>query len=339
MNKLFSLLLSFLFFQTIIAQSEGDASDFFRITEQSKPDFSEIDNYVKNLKIGKNVSPENMVELIIKKSTTKLEKARAIYVWITENIAYDTSYKITTMEAGLKNRKGVCQAYSGIFQMFSELAGLESVVISGDSKQFYYKKPADLDKGGHAWNAFKSDDSRWVLVDATWGAGYVTNNKFTREPNDFWFDPLTNIFIFTHFPEVEKWQFLDNPVSRNEFLNIPPLQPKFINWGFDADKLFSYYITDKNKGFLDFYSVNIDWKIIKMPVTAELKKGTTYEFIFEMTDYETVAVIVNDKDWTFAEKTGNHFNISLTPDKKGTALVAVKQKNGQFSVIFKYLVK
>jgi len=339
MKNLFLFVLTFLFFQNIFSQSEDKSADLFRFTEIKKHDFSEIDNYVRNLKIGKNVSPSNMVELIIKKSTTKLEKARAIYIWIAENIAYDTSYKITTMEAGLKARKGVCQAYSGIFQMFGELAGLEVVSISGDSKQLFYKKPSDLDKGGHAWNAFKLDDERWILVDATWGAGYVANNKFTREPNDFWFDTKPKIFIFTHFPKEEKLQFLDNPISRNEFLNIPPLQPKFLNWGFDVDELFSYYINEKNKGFPDFFSVNMDWKIIKMPVTAELKKGATYEFIFEISEKEEIAIVINDNDWHKAIKNGNRQTISVTPEKKGTLTVMVKRSDSKYSGVFKYSVK
>lgn len=343
MNKLvlfFSAVLVVFFSQNVVAQLKNETVNLFSAYEQTKTDFSEIDNYVRTLKIGKNVSANEMVELIIKKSTTKLEKARAIYIWITENIAYDTSLKISTMESGLKNRKGVCQAYSEIFQVFGEIAGLEVVTISGDSKQLFYKKTADLDKGGHAWNAFKSDDNKWILVETTWGAGYVNNNKFTRDPSDYWFVPSPQIFIFTHFPEEEKWQFLEKPVSRNEFLNIPPLQPKFINWGFNPNELFFHYVTDKNKGFPEFFSINVNWKIIKMPVTDELKKGTTYEFVFEIFDNnEEVVIVINENEFLKPDKSANRLIFSVTPTKKGSLTVMIKQKNGKYAGVFKYLVK
>jgi len=333
-----TLFFIFVFLQNIIAQTEEQTAGLFRDSEITKQDFSKIDDYVKSLKIGRNVSQREMVELITKNSTTKMEKARAIFIWIAENIAYDTSYKITSMEAGLKNRKGVCQAYSGIFEAFGKLAGLEVVSISGDSKQSFYKRPSDLDRGGHAWNAFKADDGRAVLVDATWGAGYVKNKKFTREFTDFWFDTPPKIFVFTHFPEDKKWQLLETPISREKFLTIPPLSPKFINWGLNVDELFSHYMMDKHDGFPDYYSVNVDWKIIKMPISATLKRGTTYEFIFEIDETEEIAIVLNESDWVMAEKEGNRQTITVTPTKRGSLLVMLKQKGSSYTGALKYAV-
>ncbi|MCL2074332.1 MAG: hypothetical protein FWH18_10445 [Marinilabiliaceae bacterium] len=322
----------------VYSQSDADASKLFRTSSVQKPDFSKIDNYVLGLKIGKNVSEKEMVELIIKKSTTNLEKARAIFVWIADNIAYDTSFKVTTFEEGLAKRKGVCQAYSELFKRFGELAGLQVVVISGDSNQYDYKKPSDLDSGGHAWNAFKSDNGKWILVDATWGAGYVKNRKFTKEFTDFWFNPSPEIYIFSHFPKDDKWQLIDKQISKDAFLKMPPITPKFENWGFDSKELLNHFLNSKHSGFPDFYSIDLDWKIVKMPVSAELKKGTTYEFIFEMPQQEEIAIFLNDTPF-FAEKKGNKHTIIFKPDKKGNALITIKQKNGQFAGVLSYEVK
>jgi transglutaminase-like putative cysteine protease len=320
------------------AQSEADVARLLGKSQPARHDFSEIDNYVLSLKTGRNASEKEIVELITKKSTTKLEKGRAIFVWIADNIAYDTSYKITSPEEGLRKRKGVCQAYSDLFQRFGEAAGLEVVTISGDSKQFYYKKPSDLDRGGHAWNAFKSDDGKWIFLDATWGAGYVQNRKFTKQLTDYWFNPAPAVYVFTHFPEDKQWQLLDKPIGRDDFLKIPPVSPKFINWGFDADALLSFFLSNKHSGFPDFYTINVDWKVIKMPVSAELKRGTTYEFVFEMSETEEVVIFLNNDHFT-AEKSGNRHTIKFTPDKKGTVMVTVKQKNGEYAGVLRYVVK
>ena len=99
-------------------------------------DFSKIDNYVLGLKTKKNISEADLVKLITQKSNTRMEKARAIFIWIAVNIAYDTNYNVRTKEEALKQGKGVCEAYSGLFKSFGELAGLEVVTVHGDTKQY-----------------------------------------------------------------------------------------------------------------------------------------------------------------------------------------------------------
>lgn len=305
-------------------------------SQASASDFTEIDNYVINLKTKKNISEAELVALITQNAQTKMEKARAIFMWIATNIAYDTSYKVTDKEGALKQRKGVCQAYSGLFQDFGEKAGLEVVTISGDSKQYYYKKPSDLDRGGHAWNAVKADDGRWVFVDATWGAGHVDNGAFKRKLSVHWFDPSPQIYIFTHFPKEEQWQLLDKTVSREDFLRLPPLSPEFVSWGFNPDAFLAYYLKNKNASFPDFFNADVSWKIDMMPVTHQLKIGYQYEFIVELTGNEEIAVIENGKDWHRFEKDGNKLKLIFSPGKKGNAVLAVKQEDGKFGGVFKY---
>ena len=301
-------------------------------------DFSKIDNYVLGLKTKKKITEAELVSLITQQSQTKLEKARAIFIWIANNIAYDTSYKITSQEEALKQGKGVCEAYSGLFKMFGELAGLEVVTVQGDSKPLFYKQPSDLNKGGHAWNAVKIDDGSWMIVDATWGAGYVNNRVFTRKLSTHWFDPSPEIFIFTHFPKEDKWQLLNKPFTRDEFLRMPPLQPELVSWGFNPDATFSYFTKTKDASFPDQFSIDLQWKINMMPVCNELKVGKSYNFEFVLPQNEEVAIIFN-KDFTHFKQDGNKSIATFTPEKKGSAILTVKQPNGKFGGVFKYEVK
>ena len=309
---------------------------FQRDIKNSQYDFSAIDNYVSGLKTTKNMTETELVSAITKQSQSNIEKARAIFIWIANNIAYDTSSKITSKEDALKQGKGVCQAYSGIFQSFGELAGLEVVTISGDSKQYYYKQPSDLDRGGHAWNAVKMDDGRWLIVDATWGAGHVNNRTFTRQLSDHWFDAKPEIFIFTHFPKDDQWQLLNKPISRDAFLRLPPLSPRLVSWGFNPVATFNYFIKAKDASFPEIFSIDIDLQFNMMPVSNKLKKGKSYRFEVVLPENEDIALIINNKDWMKFEKDGNNYSVTFTPESKGDALLAVKQHDGKFGGVFKY---
>ena len=327
---------------TLLAQpSQSEAVKLFQQAEKqpSQVDFSKIDNYVLGLKTKKNITEAELVKIITQQSQTKMEKARAIFIWIANNIAYDTGYKITSKEEALRQGKGVCEAYSGLFKSLGELAGLEVTTVSGESKQYYYKQPSDLDKGGHAWNVVTADDGRRVIVDATWGAGHVRNRIFTRKLSVHWFDPSPEIFIFTHFPKEENWQLLEKPVTREKFLRMPPLQPQLVAWGFNPRATFSYFTNAKNTSFPDQLSFDVTWKINMMPVCSELKAGKSYDFVFVMPQNNEIAIVFNNKDFVFFEKDGDNFLMTYTPEKKGQASLAVKRPDGKFEVIFRYDVK
>jgi hypothetical protein len=167
----------------------------------------------------------------------------------------------------------------------------------------------------------------------------VENKNFIRNLTGYWFDPSPQVYIFTHFPKEEKWQLLDEPVSRDDFLRLPPLSPNLTLWGFNPDALFSYYMKNKEASFPDYFMIDIDCKINMMPVCNELKQGKKYEFEVELPRNEEIAVIVNNKNWHKFEKEGNRHSLSFTPEEVGYAVVAVKKSDGKFGGVFKYLCR
>ena len=338
--KFFAILLASTVFMRILPAQPppAEAVKLFQPVAAT-PDFSKIDNYVLGLKTQRNISEAELVKVIMQQSQTKIEKARAIFIWIANNIAYDTNYKVRSKDDALKQGKGVCEAYSGLFKSMGELAGLEVVVVSGDTKQYFYKKPSDLDQGGHAWNMVKIDDGRWLIVDATWGAGHVNGKTFTRKLSVHWFDPKPEIYIFTHLPSEDKWQLLKKPVTRDEFLRLPPLSPELATWGFNPDATFSYFAKTKNASFPDQFSIDMTWKINMMPVCNELQVGKSYKFEFELPQNEEVAIVSNNKDWHRFQQDGAKFSVTFTPETKGQAVLVVKQPSGKFGGVFQYDVK
>jgi hypothetical protein len=111
-----------------------------------------------------------------------------------------------------KTRKGICGDYAMIFSEIANLVGVKSVVVEGYTKQ--EGKVAAL---AHAWCAAKIEN-KWYLFDPTWGSGYVNNNKYTRKINNAYFKVAPSKMINSHMPFDYLWQFINNPITNQEFI-------------------------------------------------------------------------------------------------------------------------
>ncbi len=344
MNKLLqipvSVIIAFILISPVTGQKNNkETVPIFVSSTKQNVDFSKIDAYVLGLKYDKKMSFPDLTAQITKNASTKMEKARAIFIWLANNIAYDTNYKVNTKEEALKQQKGVCQAYSALFQAFCDEIGLECVTIPGDSKQYYYEKPSDLDKGGHAWNVIKVEGDRWLLADATWGAGHVNGRTFIRRLSPEWFDPSPSILIFSHFPQDAQWQLLKSSISRDAFLALPPLYPNLCLWGLNAEGLFSYFLNNKKASFPGIYFPDVSCTIIDMPISKELKKGETYQFEFILPENNKIALISNSKDFTQFQQEGNKHTCSFTPNQSGKVMLGINQKGQTYNGVFEFTVK
>ena len=156
--------------------------------------YEKIDRHALSAPSTVEASVESLAAYLIEPATNDREKARAIFRWICENIDYnvDVFFKketgATNLENVLKSRKSVCYGYSDIFLSLAEEADLEAVSISGYGKGYSYL-PGQNFRGpsNHAWNAVKINGS-WYLMDTTWGAGYVSEDrKYVRLFDDHYF--------------------------------------------------------------------------------------------------------------------------------------------------------
>jgi transglutaminase-like putative cysteine protease len=168
-------------------------------------------------------------------------KAHAIYRWLGENIAYDVkalysgelSYK--SPDTVVLRQKAVCAGYAELFHVMSREVGLKSAVITGRSRSDEQGLPPVLRDSptNHAWNAVKID-GEWHLLDPTWGAGYVNEQKaFVKKPNDEWFMVPPNVFIYSHLPQAEEWQLLSKALDRTTFDSQPEVKPRFFTAGLE----------------------------------------------------------------------------------------------------------
>lgn len=198
----------------------------------AQADFTTIDRHALAAPAD-TVNKEELVEYLSDAAKNETELARAIFRWITENVAYDVeslesgSYGKQSVDDVLRSRKGVCSEYSALFTALARQADMEAETVIGFSKGPGFGSESVAPEPDHAWNAIKLD-GQWHLLDCTWAAGYVdAGGKFVRKLFDHYFLTQPDQFIYDHMPEDSKWQLTDNPVSRKEFENMVYLRPGF----------------------------------------------------------------------------------------------------------------
>jgi hypothetical protein len=152
--------------------------------------------------------------------TSDKDKTRAIWIWVATNISYDIENmfainfyekKEEKIAKPLATRKGICENYAFLFNDICLKAGIKSFVIDGYVKQSSYTSFLP-----HAWCSALID-STWYMFDPTWGAGYADGNKFYKKINNDYYKVNPAKLIESHMPFDYLWQFLNYPVTRDEF--------------------------------------------------------------------------------------------------------------------------
>ena len=132
-------------------------------------------------------------------------RVRAAFRWLTHNIRYDLEeyfeprkvieFRYGTEEERLQKlqeikdkivkeafltKMGVCEEYAQSFKKLMDLMNIEATVVKGYVRNSAYDIGRVPQTTNHAWNAVKIDN-RWILLDATWAAGYLYNGKWVKD--------------------------------------------------------------------------------------------------------------------------------------------------------------
>lgn len=206
--------------------------------------FTTIDKYVAELDIGQKSLASFTAGVLTRQSQTEIEKAWAIYAWITRNISYDcrafhnkntTKIKYTSEEELVKKmakieerelrrtvklRKGVCEDYAQLFSAMCSYVGIESEIVTGYGRTSYRDIGRETRYANHAWNRFRADGN-WYLLDATWGAGFTDAGvkRFTRDFRPAYFMMTPEDMIKNHVPDKAEWQQLTIPLTKGQIAN------------------------------------------------------------------------------------------------------------------------
>jgi len=254
---------------------------------RNEPDpFASIDKQVRNLSVGKQRSIPELINTLNEIAETDWEKTRALYIWVTQNIAYDTDSFFrgvsgpTDPRGTFQTRHSVCEGYAGLFAEIGTRLGLEVVKVHGYAKGWGYREGQDPGGTNHAWNAVRVNGS-WHLFDSTWGAGYVDGKDFHRRYKEFYFDTPPEKFIFSHYPENPDYQFTANSVSRELFFKLPDLDGKEFNSGVDAAEVRNLIESGGKFGMPTIYNTDFPVKLIEFPMVSTLQAGHSYRIVIE----------------------------------------------------------
>lgn len=216
-------------------------------------DFSKIDSLAQTIKYKNNIA--NLVRDLTLNCNNDIEKTRAIYIWITENIAYDIKkynkkkklklfkckdnndcqikllkWQNKNLIKTLENKKGICGDYSLLFKEMCSLASIKSYYIEGYTKE----NPKQVGKMGilnHAWNAVLLDE-KYYYLDLTWASGSCSEkggklDKFHKKRNDFyWLIDQDKLYI-NHFPKDSIW-LTNSTYNKEKYKNNPHISTNLI---------------------------------------------------------------------------------------------------------------
>jgi len=288
------------------------------INSSQTQDFKHVDSIVVNYP-GTFKSIKAFAQKIDADFNTDLDKVRAAYYWISNNISYDYEnlkdlvymkfnkesfannlynldrYKYA--ENSLRKRKAICAGYSELLKYTLNELDIECEVISGFAKTDIRNIGWTTDKTNHAWNAVYINN-KWQLIDATWSTGNDENKPSHFDFDDSYFLIKPEHLIWSHYPKEKKWQLLKTPVTKTAFFYSPLVRPSYYNSGLELSKMSG--LVRKNK-------------IIKV-VFKNINKDNEYRYQF--TQYSLIT-----KPIKFLKK-GNSFIAQIPYDiKKGKKLV------------------
>ena len=187
---------------------------------QTKVNYTLIDKKMEAIPNSDTNSTDLVAKYINANFKTESDKIRAVFYWTSSNISYDVKNMFVVnfgetpqdrIAKTLKTKKGICGDYAAIFNEIATLVGVESVVISG-----YTKQNGKIDNLAHAWCAAKIDN-KWSVFDPTWGSGSLLNGKFVKKINEYYFKVEPSKIISSHIPFDYLWQFLNYPITNAEF--------------------------------------------------------------------------------------------------------------------------
>ncbi|WP_157811510.1 transglutaminase domain-containing protein [Lacinutrix sp. Bg11-31] len=283
MKKYLLLFILSLSFQLLIAQDYNLLDD-------------KVNQYPKQFH-----SIESLAKRISSDFTTDIDKTRALFYWLSNNITYDNddandgkgtykrikldkNYKTKLTEQQIKyanrclrKQMAVCEGYSQIMKHTLDILDIECEVISGYAKKNAREIGRVRNTSNHAWNAVKLNNE-WQLIDATWSAG-----EYNSQAISTYFLIQPEQLILSHLPKDSKWQLLDKPITKSKFFFRPVI-------------FYTYYTSGLklNKNQIGLLKVKTGEKI-KL-VFSKINETISYRYEFKNQPYTSPLKFKKEKD-------------------------------------------
>ncbi len=166
-------------------------------------------------------SIETVARFVAVHRSQSFERVKALHDWVVTRLHYDLStlgHDQQEAQAVFQRRSGVCEGYARLMVALGAASGDRIAFLTGDVRE----ENGEAAPIGHAWNAVQVNGA-WYLIDATWDDPTMNDGKQTYR-TDYLFIP-PSIAVYDHFPDDARWQLLQHPLSRGEFLRQPNARP------------------------------------------------------------------------------------------------------------------
>jgi transglutaminase/protease-like cytokinesis protein 3 len=189
-------------------QVEIDEANYHWTDTVEESSYAAIDKHIRSIKKRYKNIPA-LAKDITAPYNKEEDKIRAIFIWVSNNIAYDCKeyhnknrringpviksnddkyeraakwadiyYKYASTV--LKKRKGICEGYSCLFYELCKVSGVKCEVVHGKVKK---EKNGKYRYASHAWNKVYMNEE-WFFLDPTWASG-CSDEKVTKYYKSF----------------------------------------------------------------------------------------------------------------------------------------------------------
>ncbi|KAJ8963452.1 hypothetical protein NQ318_018934 [Aromia moschata] len=216
-------------------------------------EFANVDQIAISVAQEDQKSFTDLVRQLVGRCGSDIEKARTIFRWITvknlNTMSFDDNLRGDTPMGLLRGIKNGTESYHVLFKRLCSYAGLHCVVIKGYSKSAGYQPGVKFEDNRfrNSWNAVYVAGA-WRFVQCNWGARHLVNAKEApKAGNKTKSDSLSvrkvrNLttttsstdpkeFIYEFFPLQPEWQLLKNPITKQEFEELPFVRSLFFRYG------------------------------------------------------------------------------------------------------------
>ena len=306
--------------------------------------FLKIDRHARNCPESMETDISTLANYLNQEAHNDLESARAIFIWLTENISYDdygyntADYGDYSAESVLSEKVAVCAGFSNLYQAMGLEMGLEIENVSGYAKGYGFNQGQSFNTTNHAWNLIKIDNE-WKVFDATWGTGNGSeiNGKLVskKEFDDYWFNVDPYEAIFTHLPGKASQMHVSPAMNLRSFETLPYVHGSYFDIGFNGRQIFEIAHANKKVRFPDAFNVGTHIDVNSAPKFAYPQIGRNYEFSFYIPRALSVAIVDAENNWTYFEGDKGVFKLNYIPALEGSLMIVTQfDKGGETYLTF-----
>jgi hypothetical protein len=295
---------------------------------------AQLDSLGKNVPVENEESIVKLANYFQKITTNENYLSRLVYSWVAHHILYDDDsfnnrvFSDQSAAFVFKSRKAVCAGYSSVFKAICDTLNLPCLSIDGFAKGYGFTSGMAVTGTNHSWNAVKYDD-QWHLLDATWGSGYAEsiNGKAKSKSvyNVYWFDVNPKEFVFNHFPDSSKYQFLTKKYTREQYRKLIHIESNSaFQLGFNVDSVLIKMQADPKFRLPDVFNLeNTNFKIKSAPYNKTIKAASSHYFEIEQYSNDTIVLLNNQELIELDAKSENSFSKTVEQLKQGDLHIGV----------------